>query len=38
MTFLVVGAIYLALCLPISELSHRIERKVHVHRQSGVGP
>lgn len=37
-TFLVVAAIYLVLCLPIAELSHRIERKVHVNRPSGVGP
>ena len=37
-TFLVVGAIYLALCLPLSELSHRIERVVHVNRPSDIRP
>jgi polar amino acid transport system permease protein len=31
-TFLVVGAVYLVLCLPLAELSNRIERKVHVDR------
>jgi polar amino acid transport system permease protein len=35
-TFLVVGAIYLALCLPLAVLSHWIERKFHVDRQSEV--
>jgi len=31
-TFLVVGAVYLVLCLPLAELSNRIERKVHADR------
>jgi polar amino acid transport system permease protein len=31
-TFLVVGAVYLVLCLPLAEFSNRIERKVHVDR------
>lgn len=36
-TFLVVGAIYLVLCLPLAELSHRIERKLNVDRHARVG-
>jgi polar amino acid transport system permease protein len=35
-TFLVVAAIYLTLCLPLAELSHWIERKIHVDRASHV--
>jgi polar amino acid transport system permease protein len=35
-TFLVVGAVYLVLCLPLSELSHRIERVVNVNRPSDI--
>ncbi len=36
-TFLVVAAIYLALCLPLAEWSHRIEQRVHVHSNSFLG-
>ncbi len=37
-TFLVVGAIYLALCLPLAELAEWIERRLHVDRPSAVRP
>jgi polar amino acid transport system permease protein len=37
-TFLVVGAIYLVLCLPLAELSHWIERRMHVDRPFDVSP
>ncbi|MCO5092921.1 amino acid ABC transporter permease [Bosea sp. (in: a-proteobacteria)] len=36
-TFLVVGAIYLVLCMPLAELSHRIERNFNVDRSAHVG-
>jgi polar amino acid transport system permease protein len=37
-TFLVVAAIYLALCLPLAELAEWIERKLHVDRPSAIRP
>jgi polar amino acid transport system permease protein len=36
-TFLVVAAIYLAMCLPLSELAHWIERKSNVDRPTEIG-
>jgi polar amino acid transport system permease protein len=36
MTFLVVAAIYLALCLPLAEWSHRIEQRAHGNRNPEI--
>lgn len=37
MTFLVVAAIYLAMCLPLAELTEWIERRMHVNRAPDIG-
>jgi polar amino acid transport system permease protein len=38
LTFLVVAAIYLALCLPLAELAEWIEQRIHVDRPSAIRP